>query len=50
MTDPTWRHAITELYAGQGWPADGGELLRRSLARRSPDMLLDAPVADPLPR
>jgi SAM-dependent methyltransferase len=42
MTDPTSRQAVTELYAGQGWP-DGDQLLRRSLAPRSPDMLLDAP-------
>ena len=43
MTDPASRRATAELYAGQGWPADGDELLRRSLAPRSPDMLLDAP-------
>jgi SAM-dependent methyltransferase len=43
MTDPTSRQAVTELYAGKGWPADGDELLRASLAPRSPDMLLDAP-------
>jgi SAM-dependent methyltransferase len=43
MTDPTSRQAITELYAGQGWPADGDEQLQRSLAPRSPDMLLEAP-------
>ncbi len=43
MTDPTSHQAMTELYAGQGWPADGDELLQRSLAPRSPDMLLDAP-------
>jgi SAM-dependent methyltransferase len=43
MTDPTSRQATTELYAGQGWPDDGDELLRRSLAPRSPDMLLEAP-------
>jgi SAM-dependent methyltransferase len=43
MTDPTSRGAITELYAGQGWPADGDELLHQSLAPRSPDMLLEAP-------
>jgi SAM-dependent methyltransferase len=43
MTDPTVRQAITELYAGQGWPHDGDELLRRSLGPRSPELLLDAP-------
>jgi SAM-dependent methyltransferase len=34
---------MAELYAGQGWPSDGDELLRRSLAPRSPDLLLEAP-------
>jgi SAM-dependent methyltransferase len=43
MTDPTSRGAITELYAGQGWPANGDELLHQSLGPRSPDMLLEAP-------
>jgi SAM-dependent methyltransferase len=43
MTDPTSRRAVAELYAGQGWPADGDALLRRSLAPRSPELLLDAP-------
>jgi SAM-dependent methyltransferase len=43
MTDPTARQAMAELYAGQGWPAGGDELLRRSLEPRSPEMLLDAP-------
>jgi Methyltransferase domain len=43
MTDPTSRQAVTALYAGQGWPADGDEQLQRSLAPRSPDMLLEAP-------
>jgi SAM-dependent methyltransferase len=43
MSDPTSLRTIAELYAGQGWPADGDELLRRSLAPRSPDMLGDAP-------
>jgi SAM-dependent methyltransferase len=43
MTDPTSRQAMADLYAGQGWPADGDELLGRSLQPRSPDMLLDAP-------
>jgi sarcosine/dimethylglycine N-methyltransferase len=35
---------MTELYAGQGWPADGDQLLQRSLAPRPPDMLLEAPA------
>jgi SAM-dependent methyltransferase len=43
MTDLTSRQAITALYAGQGWPTDGDEQLQRSLAPRSPDMLLEAP-------
>jgi SAM-dependent methyltransferase len=43
MADPTARRAVTELYAGQGWPADGDELLHRSLGPRSPEMLLEAP-------
>ncbi len=43
MADPTSRRAVAELYAGQGWPDDGDQLLRQSLAPRSPDMLLDAP-------
>jgi sarcosine/dimethylglycine N-methyltransferase len=43
MTDPTSRQAVTALYAGQGWPADGDEQLQRSLAPHSPDMLLEAP-------
>jgi hypothetical protein len=43
MVDPTSRRAVTELYAGQGWPAGGDELLRRSLGPRSPEMLLEAP-------
>jgi SAM-dependent methyltransferase len=43
MTDPTSRRAVAELYAGQGWPAGGDELLHQSLGPRSPDMLLEAP-------
>jgi SAM-dependent methyltransferase len=43
MTDPTSRRAVAELYAGQGWPANGDQLLHQSLAPRSPDMLLEAP-------
>jgi len=38
---------MDELYAGQGWPPDGDELLQRSLGPRSPDMLLEAPGAGP---
>jgi SAM-dependent methyltransferase len=43
MTDSASRQAMADLYAGQGWPADGNELLQRSLEPRSPDMLLEAP-------
>jgi SAM-dependent methyltransferase len=43
MAGPTIRQAITGLYAGQGWPHDGDELLQHSLGPRSPEMLLDAP-------
>jgi SAM-dependent methyltransferase len=43
MTDPTARRALTELYADQGWPAQGDELLQRSLGPRAPDLLLEAP-------
>jgi SAM-dependent methyltransferase len=43
MTDPTTRQTMSELYTGQGWPADGDEPLHRSLQPRPPGMLLDAP-------
>jgi len=43
MTSPAARRALTELYAGQGWPAQGDELLQRSLGPRAPDLLLEAP-------
>ena len=43
MTDPTARRALPELYADQGWPAQGDELLQRSLGPRAPDLLLEAP-------
>jgi SAM-dependent methyltransferase len=43
MTDPTVRQAVTELFAGQGWPEDGDALLRQSLGPRPPELLLDAP-------
>ncbi|HEV8167605.1 MAG TPA: class I SAM-dependent methyltransferase, partial [Actinomycetota bacterium] len=42
MTDASVRQVITELFAGQGWPEGGDELLQRSLGPRSPE-LLDAP-------
>jgi SAM-dependent methyltransferase len=44
MTSPAARRALTELYAGQGWPAQGDELLQRSLGPRAPDVLLEAPA------
>jgi ubiquinone/menaquinone biosynthesis C-methylase UbiE len=43
MTDPSARQAIAGLYAGEGWPAAGDELLARSLSPRSHDMLLEVP-------
>jgi SAM-dependent methyltransferase len=43
MTNPAARRTLTELYAGQGWPAEGDELLQRSLGPRAPDLLLEAP-------
>jgi SAM-dependent methyltransferase len=43
MSDPASRRAVSELYAGQGWPVNGDELLHQSLAPRSPGMLLEAP-------
>jgi SAM-dependent methyltransferase len=43
MTDPAARRVLTELYAGQGWPAEGEELLGRSLGPRAPELLLEAP-------
>jgi SAM-dependent methyltransferase len=43
MTDSAVRRALTELYASQGWPAQGEELLTRSLGPRAPELLLEAP-------
>jgi SAM-dependent methyltransferase len=43
VNDASVRQVITELFAGQGWPEDGDELLQRSLGPRSPELLLDAP-------
>jgi SAM-dependent methyltransferase len=43
MTDPAARRGLTELYASQGWPAEGEELLQRSLGPRGPELLLEAP-------
>ena len=42
MTDPAARRVLTELYADQGWPAEGEELLHRSLGPRAPELLLEA--------
>ncbi len=41
MTGRTRRDAITTLYSGRGWPADGTALLDRSLGPRSPEMLVE---------
>jgi ubiquinone/menaquinone biosynthesis C-methylase UbiE len=43
MTDPAARRVLTELYAGQGWPAEGEDLLHQSLGPRAPELLLEAP-------
>jgi ubiquinone/menaquinone biosynthesis C-methylase UbiE len=43
MTDPAVRRVLTELYAGQGWPDKGEELLHHSLSPRGPELLLEAP-------
>jgi SAM-dependent methyltransferase len=43
MTSADGRRVITELFAGQGWPARGDELLGRSLGPRGPELLLEAP-------
>jgi ubiquinone/menaquinone biosynthesis C-methylase UbiE len=43
MTDPAARRVLTELFAGQGWPAEGEELLHHSLDPRTPELLLEAP-------
>ena len=43
MTDPAVRRVLTELYTSQGWPAEGEELLSRSLGPRGPELLLEAP-------
>jgi ubiquinone/menaquinone biosynthesis C-methylase UbiE len=43
MTSTAIRRVITELFAGQGWTAEGEELLGRSLGPRGPELLLEAP-------
>jgi SAM-dependent methyltransferase len=43
MTDPAARRVLTELFAGQGWPARGEELLHQSLGPRAPELLLEVP-------
>ena len=43
MTSAAGRRVLTELFGGQGWPAQGDELLHRSLGPRGPDVLLEAP-------
>jgi ubiquinone/menaquinone biosynthesis C-methylase UbiE len=43
MTDPAVRRGLAELFGGEGWPARGDELLRRSLRPRGPGTLLEAP-------
>src|SRR5215213_82517 len=43
MTSAGGRRVLTEVYGGTGWPAEGDELLRRSLGPRGPELLLEAP-------
>jgi SAM-dependent methyltransferase len=43
LTDPVTRRVLTELFAGQGWTAEGEDLLHRSLGPRPPELLLEAP-------
>jgi hypothetical protein len=43
MTSADGRRALTELFGGRGWPAQGDDLLRRSLGPRGPELLLEAP-------
>jgi SAM-dependent methyltransferase len=43
MTNPVARRLLTELFAGQRWPAEGEQLLHQSLGPRSPVLLLEAP-------
>ena len=41
MTDRARREAITAMFSGHGWPAEGTALLDRSLEPRPPEMLLE---------
>ena len=43
MTSSAGRRLLTELFAAEGWPARGEELLHRSLRPRGPSLLLEAP-------
>ena len=43
MTSTATGRVITELFAGQGWTAEGEEMLGRSLGPRAPELLLEAP-------
>jgi ubiquinone/menaquinone biosynthesis C-methylase UbiE len=43
MTSPRSRRVLSELFGGQGWPAEGEELLNTSLGPRAPELLLEAP-------
>jgi len=43
MTSAGGRRVLTELFGGQGWPAQGDELLQRSLEPRGPEVLEEAP-------
>jgi SAM-dependent methyltransferase len=43
MTSADGRRVLTEVFGGVGWPAEGDELLRRSLRPRGPEVLLEGP-------
>jgi hypothetical protein len=43
MTSAAGRRVLTEVFGGEGWTAQGEELLRRSLGPRGPELLLEAP-------
>jgi SAM-dependent methyltransferase len=43
MTSAGGRRTVTEVFSGAGWPAQGDELLERSLRPSGPELLLEAP-------
>ena len=44
MTSADGRRLLAEVFGGEGWPAQGDELLRGSLGPRGPGLLLEAPA------